>query len=293
MNLPLGHAQWFVDRERHFPVEWSSLGSQPTMTALVATALVGVGVVAAARWVPTARLVPAPRLRGLADSVPAILGATVGLGLIGLTALGYAWTPTVRAAEVNGAVVAAQTVIGAWLVIGVARAGAAIALLALTEVVAIAVDPLAVVAAAYIPAAAIAMLMFAKRGTAGAARSLRIGMGLALIAAATIEKLARPAMMILVVRAHPQLNVLADAGLTSGPETFTLLTGCVEVLLGALLLTGVASHLVALATLGPLVATVPLFGATELVGHLPIYGVLLVIAALAAPTPAPRPVVLA
>jgi hypothetical protein len=112
-------------------------------------------------------------------------------------------------------------------------------------------------------------------------------MGVALIAAALAEKFVAPTITLLVLRSHPELDLLGTMGIAGEPETFTLLAGSVELVLGGLLLAGAGSQLVALAALGPLVATVPLFGATEIVGHLPIYGVLLAIAILA-PAPVRR-----
>jgi len=281
------HAEWFVDQQRDFPAQWGSLGSASTLGVIAATALLGAALVATLPRLPQALLLPAGRLRGLADRVPRLIGVTLGAGLVGMSLLGSVWTPSESGGEGATVLVALQGLIGIWLVLGLARVAASFAVIAFTALVAVAVDPAAVLTAAYVPAAAIALLGFARAepgrrpAAAVAATCLRVGVGVGLIAAALTEKLAVPAITVAVLRSHPELNLLDVAGIDAGPETFTLLAGCVEVLLGGLLLAGVASQLVALAALVPLVATVPLFGVTELVGHLPIYGVLLAIAALA------------
>jgi len=287
ITAPVAHARWFVDEQRDFPVEWGSLGSVETLTALAVVALLLVAIVAVARSLPRR---PAVRIEGAADRVPALLAATLGLGLIGMSALGYVWMRPVPDGDLGTLFAALQVQIGVWLLLGVARTAAALAVVALAALVAVVIDPVAVLAAAYIPAAAIALLAFSTsrrtRAQAVALTALRTGMGVALVTAALAEKLLAPSMTILVLDSHPELDLLGALGIGSGPATFTLVAGSVELLLGGLLLAGVALPLVALVTLGPLVATVPVFGVTEVVGHLPIYGVLLAIAALSlAPVP--------
>jgi len=290
----IAHAQWFVDPHHAYPVQWQSLGSTSTIAAVGATTLLGLAIVAASRSIPPAVLIPFKRLAGLVDGAPRLIGVTLGLGLIGLSVLGSVLAPSSPAATIPlGAVlIGAQAVLGAWLVLGLAPGRAALGVMAFTAIAAVLVDPIVVLQAAYVPASAMALLALAGTGSARAsapatvATSLRLGMGVALIAVAMTEKLAAPAITETVLGSHPELNVLAVLGIGADPETFTLAAGCVEILLGLLLLAGTAPQVVALAVLFPFVATLPLFGVTELVGHLPIYGTLLTLAALA-----PLPVV--
>jgi hypothetical protein len=279
--LPLAHAQWFVDRHRDFPVEWHRLGSVATLGALAVTALVLTGAGGASHRFPPAALMPAVGLRHAADRAPALLAVTLGLGLIGMSALGYVWMRPPPNGAVGAVVLGLQTLVGVWLLLGARRRAAALVVIALTALVSLVLDPVATITAAYVPAAALALIAIARGRPGAALTTLRIGMGVGLIAAAVVEKVAVPSLTVAVLESHPQLNLLADMGLAGGPDRFTLLLGCVELVLGGLLLSGTAIQLVALVTLGPLVATVPLFGATELIGHLPIYGVLLAIAVLA------------
>ncbi len=54
-----------------------------------------------------------------------------------------------------------------------------------------------------------------------------------------------------------------------------MVAGSVELLFGLLLISGALPQVVALLAAVPFTATVAIFGATELLGHLPFYGVLL------------------
>jgi hypothetical protein len=79
-------------------------------------------------------------------------------------------------------------------------------------------------------------------------------------------------------------------------EQFVVLAGCVELLFGLLVLSGAAPQVVGLVAAVPFTASLALFGSTELIGHLPVYGVLLAFVVLgSSPTtaepraPAARP----
>jgi hypothetical protein len=58
-------------------------------------------------------------------------------------------------------------------------------------------------------------------------------------------------------------------------DTFIAIAGAVELLFGLLVLSGAAPQVAVLVAAVPFNATLVLFGATEVVGHLPIYGILL------------------
>ncbi len=122
-------------------------------------------------------------------------------------------------------------------------------MLVLTGAVALLVDPLTVLQAAYLPGAAIALLALTGKGAgkratvATAACGLRVGIAVSLIAAAFAEKLAAPAVTEAVLQTHPELNVLDLVGLDASPATFVLAAGCVEALIAGLLLWGAATEI--------------------------------------------------
>jgi hypothetical protein len=135
-------------------------------------------------------------------------------------------------------------------------------------------------------------------GTSSGARALGLALGVTLVVAAFTEKLGSPGVTAALLDSDPSLNLLG--ALSVGETTFIRLVGTAELLLGLLLVTGAAPELAALAAGLPFLATVPVFGVTELVGHLPVYVALLAlavhaVAAVAAPAVAghrlemPRP----
>lgn len=71
----------------------------------------------------------------------------------------------------------------------------------------------------------------------------------------------------------PAFDSLARFGVSA--DGFALFAGSVELLLGLLVISSALPQTVALVAAVPFTATVALFGSTELVGHLPVYGVLL------------------
>jgi hypothetical protein len=74
---------------------------------------------------------------------------------------------------------------------------------------------------------------------------------------------------------HPHFNVARLIGLPVSDELFVQLARGVEILLGLLLISGALPQLVASIAAVPFTATLPFLGIEELIGNLPIYGVLL------------------
>jgi len=106
------------------------------------------------------------------------------------------------------------------------------------------------------------------------------------VVVAFTEKLGGPGVTAALLDGYPSLDVLG--ALSVSEATFIRLAGTAEVLLGLLLITAAAPELVALTAAVPFLATVPVFGVTELVGHLPVYVALLALAVHAvAPAAAP------
>jgi hypothetical protein len=103
--------------------------------------------------------------------------------------------------------------------------------------------------------------------------ALRVGTAGSLLVLAVVEKLANPAMARAMLDQEPVLNLLAPLGV--GTEAFIVVAGCVEVLFALLVVSGAAPQVVALVAAVPFTASLALFGGTELIGHLPVYGVLL------------------
>jgi hypothetical protein len=108
--------------------------------------------------------------------------------------------------------------------------------------------------------------------------ALKVCAGLALIVVAFAEKLAVPAMAADFLAHHEQFNLPSrsgSAGATWSP--FARVAGAIEVLFGLLLISGALPQACVLIAGVPFNATLWFFGTTELVGHLPVYGAMLVL----------------
>ena len=107
--------------------------------------------------------------------------------------------------------------------------------------------------------------------------ALRVAAGLALIVVAFVEKLATPDLALAFLAEHPELNVVQQLGIGMSDLEFIRMAGAIEVLFGLLLISGALPQAIILIAGVPFNATLWFFGTTELVGHLPIYGAMLVI----------------
>lgn len=107
--------------------------------------------------------------------------------------------------------------------------------------------------------------------------ALKVCAGVALIIVAFDEKLAMPDLALSFLAGHPELNVAREIGLGWTDLEFVRVAAAIEVLFGLLLISGALPQLVVLAAGIPFNATLWFFGANELMGHLPIYGTMLVL----------------
>jgi uncharacterized membrane protein YphA (DoxX/SURF4 family) len=107
--------------------------------------------------------------------------------------------------------------------------------------------------------------------------SLRMAAGAALIIVAFVEKLANPDLALHFLAEHPDFNVAQLVGIPLGDLEFVRLAGAIEVLFGLLVISGALPQACVLIAGIPFNATLWFFGNTELVGHLPIYGAMLVL----------------
>ncbi len=84
-------------------------------------------------------------------------------------------------------------------------------------------------------------------------------------------------MALAFLQTHPDFNVAALIGLPIGDLEFVRIAGGVEVLFGLLLISGALPQVCVLVAGIPFNATLWFFGTDELVGHLPVYGAMLVL----------------
>jgi len=106
--------------------------------------------------------------------------------------------------------------------------------------------------------------------------ALRVSFGLATIITGFTEKLWDPGLGLDFLATHP-FNVTAATPFPLTAAQFVIGAGLAEASLGALLITGLFPRLAVLAAWVPFNLAVPFLGAPDVLGHLPIYGILLAI----------------
>jgi uncharacterized membrane protein YphA (DoxX/SURF4 family) len=103
--------------------------------------------------------------------------------------------------------------------------------------------------------------------------SLRVATGGALAMVAFTEKLANPALARAFLQAHP-LNFTPWLGLPMSDDLFILCAGTTELIIGLCLIFGLFPRVVILTSWLFINMTLTIFNWVELVGHLPLYGVM-------------------
>ena len=281
------HEAWFVEHPDSYPLDPSALLSPLTLAGIVAAVVVAVLWRAAAVRLPRPELVVLRPLERLVPWVPRLLGVHLGISLLALSLSGAVLDPAVHApaGAAGAAVLLPQVVAGALLVLGIAVRPAALAVVVAGPVLVVLHGPGSLLLCAVLVGIALFLALVPPQPARGGAADLcpsclvpavlllRIGAAVSLVSLAVVEKLANPAMGVAMLEQQPVLNLLSPLGVSA--EQFVVLAGCVELLFGLLVLSGAAPQVVGLVAAVPFTASLALFGSTELIGHLPVYGVLL------------------
>jgi hypothetical protein len=288
----LGHELWFVDS---VPAkDWPFLFSGRTLVLLAAAAAVTLAVRLLAQLRPGVDL---PLLARLVPWMPFALRMHLGVSLIGLLSGGYYLAPAMElphsvAGWLLGLVMAATAVL---LVVGwQVRLGALILVVA---------GPLGMLEFGFeailqrLDLLGLALfLLVAGPGRWSADHelgrveeptidqlgravwALKVAVGLALVSVAVVEKLANPELALqFTVGEGVDFNVLQTLGLPVDDLEFVRTAGVVEVLFGLLLISGALPQAIVLVAGIPFNLTLYFFGTIELLGHLPVYGAMLVL----------------
>jgi hypothetical protein len=289
--IPLAHETWF----QHAPgsMDWSFAVQATTLALLAAAVLVTAAVRVIARRRPG---IDVPFFGAMAPFMPFAVRLHVGVSLIGLLSLGVYLSPAMDLqVDLAGFALGATMAVSAVLLIAGwhTRGGALLLLIA---------GPLGMVEFGVSPVlqridllgmAVFVLLAGPGRWSADfeagraldptheqaaqAVWALKVAAGLALILVAFVEKLADPELARAFLAHHPDLNVARAVGLPLGDTEFLRLAGAIEVLFGLLLISGALPQAIILIAGIPFNATLFFFGNTELIGHLPIYGAMLVV----------------
>lgn len=105
---------------------------------------------------------------------------------------------------------------------------------------------------------------------------LRLSIGLGFAFVAFTEKLANPDLALKFLGQYP-LNFTHAIGLPMSDHAFIWCAGTTELLIGLFLAFGIFPRVIILAAWGIINLTLTIFSWVELVGHLPIYGILAVL----------------
>lgn len=288
----LAHVKWFTDPAAH-PTDWSLLWSLPVILA-IALALGATGAAHVIR-----RRFPEPRavkvLERFARIAPAALGLHVGIALLVAAPLGILFSPNLKpnGDALGQAILVVEAMCGLMLLLGLATRAGAI-LLALLGIVAM--QPFtfeSILENVHLLGIAIFFFIVGRgpfsldrlRGVkpplhgpeapAWALTLLRICLGFAIAFGAFTEKLLDPGLAQALLDARPFLNIARPFGI--GDPQFAYLAGLAELVIGVVIMSGQLTRPVMAGGAILFTMTVPLFGWTELLGHLPFYGIMFVL----------------
>jgi hypothetical protein len=288
---PLAHETWLIHDD--VGVDWDFVFEALTLGLLGAAVLVTLAVRLAARRWPG---IDIPVLARMAPFMPFAVRLHLAVSLVGLVSLGYYLSPAMDLeADLAGIMLGAVMVIVAVAMVVGFQVRAAAWLL-------IAAGPLGMLEFGVSPViqridmlGPAVFLLFAGAGRwsaefeLGRVRDpspaaieravwgLRVCAGLALIVVAFVEKLAQPDLALEFLAEHPQFNVADLVGIGMSDLEFARVAGSIEVLFGLLLISGALPQAIVVIAGIPFNATLWFFGNLELVGHLPIYGTMLVL----------------
>ncbi len=288
------HVRWFVPEEQQLQLpDWSLLARWPTLAVLGLSLALWLVLKGLERLVGTPHFPNPPLLAHMEPHATTVLALQTGISLV--------WFAYQRALFVSPLALP-PTWLG-WLLVvlqlAVAftfitslfdRAGAA--LLALVFFLGFAVFPpnamleqllyLGIAVVVFVlgvtvpPARVARRLLPLARYERQAVSTLRVLTGCSLVIVAFSEKLLNPDLSPAFLREYPHFNVLRSLFGWSwvSDRLFGDLAGIVEATIGLLLISGVLTRVVILAMWVPFNLTVPLLPPIELLGHLPIFGIM-------------------
>ena len=284
----LAHVKWYVDDAGQTPVDLRLLRDALTMGLILGA----VALVFGWRFAGPKLLVRVPLLqplRRLAPWVPRILGIHLGVALLALAVTNSYLAPNLSLDDVPGGVALAlvEGAVGVWLISGVMLRPAALIVVALGPIGMIFTGVLEVVEA--LDTLGVALFLglvppgadqFGARRVAvadlhGPLQLLRVAAGMALVILAFTEKLLAPDLAMRLLEEYPSVDVFGVVGLDVPAEVYIRVAAATELVLGLLMISGVAVQLAVLLAVVPFNLTLLVFDRYELIGHLPMYGVLL------------------
>ena len=286
------HVKWFTDPQAH-PTDWSLLLSVPVLAAFAAAfAAAGVAYVIQHRVREPAMMKAFERFAGIA---PTVLGLHVGVALLVSALLGILFSPNLRPNDelLGHAILNVEAMCGLMLLLGLATRPASV-LLALLGI--IAMQPFTfegILENVHILGIALFFFIVGRgpfsldrlrrvkppvrndEAPAWALTLLRVCLGFAIAFSALTEKLLDPGLAQALLDQRPFLNIVRPFGIAD-PQ-FAYLAGLTELVIGIVVLSGRLTRPVMAIGAVIFTMTLPVFGWTEILGHLPFYGIMFVL----------------
>src|SRR5919202_1784072 len=290
----LAHVKWFAESEEH-PLRLDLIFSERTLLVVLTAGLAVLGFTVLERRLSDPNWPRLPIFRRMAVGAPTILAVQAAITLVAAAAHCTLLVPNfpLPQSPIGLAVAGVQLLIALSFVTGIADWAAAVALIALIPIGAVLCDPWDVLEQMLWAGIGVVVLVigrgstscrrarpwFRRRDPAWAARAvfvLRVTTGVAFIALALGEKIWDPELGRAFVADHPTFNFLhAIVGWEwFSDDLFVFLVGLTEATIGALLISGGFQRLVVLGMWAPFHLGIPLLPSQELVGHLPIFGIM-------------------
>ena len=285
----LAHEKWFVDDPAAFDAEWAFALEGPSLV------LIGVVAAVAVAWHLVGGRMPRPELPflepvgRLAPWIPRLLGVHLGVSLLSLAVQNAYLAPNLSLDDVPGgaAIAFAEGLLGVWFITGALLRPAGLVTLLLGPLAALLAGPVAMLEAIDLLGIALFLVVLppsrdrygavapSQETAALAIFALRVCAGLALVVLAFSEKFANPALAREFIGNYPAFDLFDLLGIPLGDDAFIRLAGAVELLFGLLLISGRMPQVAVIVAGIPFNATLFFLGRTELIGHLPVYGVML------------------
>jgi hypothetical protein len=293
----LAHVKWFTDPAK-FPLRTDLILSERTLLWIVSSALTVLALALLQRRLGSAQWPRLPIFDRMAQGGPTILAVQAAIPLIAAAAQWRLLVPNLALPHGPGglALAALEAAIAFTFVTGIADWVGAIALIALLPLALTIAAPLDVLDHVVWVGIGIVVLVIGRGSAAGhrarpwfwrrdpawsdrAVACLRVATGVALIATALDEKLLNPELGRAFMANHADFNVfhtLFGTDVVSN-DLFVLMIGLTEAAIGAALVSGRLTRLVVLGAWLPFHLGIPLLPSQELIGHLPIFGIMYVL----------------
>ena len=293
----LAHVKWFTD-PAEYPLRIDLVLSERTLLWLATSALAIVGLSLLQRRFGRVDWPAIPLFERMAVGAPTILAVQAAIALIACAARSTLLAPNLMLPDSPGglAVAGLEVAVAFTFVTGIADWVGALMLIGLVPITALVGSPLDVIEQLFWVGIGVAVLVIG-RGSAAAQRArpwfwrrdpafanravacLRVATGVALIALALGEKLWNPDLGRAFMSDHAAFNVFRGVfGVQAvSDDLFVLLIGLTEAAIGAALVSGRLTRLVVLGAWLPFHLGIPLLPDQELIGHLPIFGIMYVL----------------